>query len=63
MVKSNKTSFGKNKTTQVTATGTYTTPSTVAAVQVVVAGGGGGGGDKGGGGGAGGLLNPGASIS
>lgn len=61
--KTNSTSFGKNKTTQVTASGCYTTPSTVGAVQVaVIAGGGGAGGDKGGGGGAGGLLNPGAVI-
>ena len=61
--KTNSTSFGKNKTTKVTASGCYTTPSTVGAVQVaVIAGGGGGGGDKGGGGGAGGLLNPGAVI-
>ena len=51
--KINSTSFGKNKTTQVKASGNYTTPATVAAVQVaVIAGGGGAGGDKGGGGGA-----------
>ena len=56
----NKTSFGKNKVTKTTATGTFTTqPGTTILNALVVAGGGGGGagrtpaGNSGGGGGAG----------
>ena len=62
--KSNKTSFGKNRVTTVTASGDYTTPSSVTKINTaLVAGGGGGGYDLAAGGGAGGLLNDGSIIS
>jgi len=56
--KVNKASFGKNKVTSVTGTGTHSMDSGTRLVNtVVVAGGASGGGPSGGGGGAGGLRN------
>ena len=55
--KINKTSFGKNKVTRTTATGTFTTqPGTTKLTYTIIAGGGGAMADGGGGGGAGGVY-------
>ena len=55
--KSNKASFGKDKITSQTSTGTLTTQSGTRVVEtLVIAGGGGGNKARGGGGGAGGMI-------